>query len=60
MPAKLRYSVPDAAKVLGISEPTLWRRIRARDVLAIKDGRRTFIPGAELRRYALEGTTVAE
>lgn len=50
--APLRYSLPDAAKALGISEPTLYRRIRTGEIATIKDGRRTFIDPAELVRYA--------
>lgn len=49
---KLRYTIPETAQLLGISEQTLYRRMRERQILVVKDGRRTFVTHAELTRYA--------
>lgn len=38
-----RYSIPQAAVILGISERTLYRRIKAGDIQVEKEGRRTWV-----------------
>jgi excisionase family DNA binding protein len=41
--APLSYSVKGAAKAIGVSEATIWRRIRAGDLTTFKLGERTLI-----------------
>lgn len=48
----LRVPVEEAARLLGISRPTMFRRIQRGEIAAIRDGRRTLILTAELERYA--------
>ncbi len=38
-----RLTVPQAAARLGVSERTLWRRIRARELSVERDGRRVLV-----------------
>lgn len=48
----LRVPVEEAARLLGISRPTMFRRIQRGELAAIRDGRRTLVAMAELERYA--------
>ena len=48
----LRVPVEEAARLLGISRPTMFRRIQRGEITAVKDGRRTLVTTAELERYA--------
>lgn len=48
----LRYSIPEAAQILGISRTTLYRRISAGLIGTLYDGGRVFISAAEITRYA--------
>jgi excisionase family DNA binding protein len=47
----LRLEIPEAAQALRFSRAKLYERIKAGDIAAQKDGRRTFIAVDELRRY---------
>jgi excisionase family DNA binding protein len=47
----LRLEIPEAAQALRISRAMLYKRIKAGDIAAQKDGKRAFITEAELRRY---------
>ena len=49
--SKVRYTVPEAAHLLGISLSLLYERIAAGQIQAARDGRRRFVTDAELRRY---------
>jgi excisionase family DNA binding protein len=53
--APLAYAVPEAAKVLGVSQSFLWLRISSGDVKATRLGRRTLVSRVELERLAVEG-----
>ena len=48
----LRVPIEEAARLLGISRPTMFRRIQRGEITAVKDGRRTLVTAAELERYA--------
>lgn len=48
---KPRYSIPEAAKTVGLCKATIDRRIKAGLLKAHHDGRRTFILAEELERY---------
>lgn len=47
----LRVGILDAARVIGISRASLYKRILAGDIATQKDGKRTLVAVAELRRY---------
>ena len=47
----LRLEIPEAAQALRISRALLYKRIRAGEIAAQKDGKRAFITAEELRRY---------
>lgn len=51
----LAYAVPEAAKVLGVSQSFLWLSISKGNVKATRLGRRTLVSRAELERLAAEG-----
>jgi excisionase family DNA binding protein len=53
---RLRYSVPEAAEMLGLSVATMWRRVKAGQIKTVRDGGRVLITYDELRRYATRGT----
>ena len=53
--APLAYAVPEAAKVLGVSQAFVWQRVAKGDIKATRLGRRTLIPRAELERVVAEG-----
>ncbi|OAS25998.1 helix-turn-helix domain-containing protein [Methylobacterium platani] len=44
----LALKVPAAAKKLDVSEPTVWRMIRAGRLRAVRIGRNTLIPYSQL------------
>jgi excisionase family DNA binding protein len=48
---KVRYTLPEASHLLGISMSLLYERIAAGQIQAARDGRRRFVTDAELRRY---------
>ena len=49
--APLRYSIAQAAHLLGLSRSTLYARIAQGQLTIHKDGRRTFVLRSELERY---------
>lgn len=49
--APLRVGVLDAARVIGISRASLYKKILAGEIAVQKDGRRTLVAVEELRRY---------
>jgi excisionase family DNA binding protein len=51
-PAKLLYSIPDAARALSIGKSTVWALLAAGKLSAVKIGRSTRIPASELVRLA--------
>lgn len=48
----LRSSVENAAAHLGVSRAHLWKRIAAGEIQTIRDGRRVFVPNAEIVRLS--------
>jgi excisionase family DNA binding protein len=48
---KPRYGLREVGAELGLSKPTIDRRIKEGKLRAHKDGRRTFITAEELQRY---------
>jgi hypothetical protein len=51
---KRRYSLKEAASLLGFSERTLQRRAKTGQLHIMKDGKMSFMTGAEILRYARE------
>jgi excisionase family DNA binding protein len=47
-----RYSLDEAGKYLGVSKRTLRRRAEERRIAFLRDGKRPYVMGAELLRYA--------
>jgi hypothetical protein len=47
---RLRFRVEIASRFLGQSKATTWNQIRHGDLVAIREGKRTFIPGSEISR----------
>lgn len=47
----VRLEIAEAAQALRISRALLYKRIKAGEIAAQKDGRRAFITAAELNRY---------
>ena len=45
-----RYSIEVAALYLGITRGFVYELIKRGEIATIKDGRRTFVPGAEVAR----------
>lgn len=50
---KLTYNVPEAAALLGVSEPTLWKAIHQGEIPTIRVSNRVLIPIAAFSRYLL-------
>ncbi len=48
-------SVAEAARLLSISERSLWSALRRGDILKVKVGRRALVPRAEIERIAAGG-----
>jgi excisionase family DNA binding protein len=48
-PLPLAYGIADAAKTLGVSKGTVWRRIKGGQIRTVKLGARTLIRAEELR-----------
>jgi helix-turn-helix protein len=48
----LRYSIPEAARILRKSVAGVYIAIKAGRLTLLKDGRRSYITPAELKRYA--------
>jgi len=49
---RLAYTVPDAARALGISERSIYNRIYDGTLPRVRIGRRNLIPAAALRAIA--------
>jgi excisionase family DNA binding protein len=49
---KQRYTVDESLEYLRLSRARLYEKIQAGELTAIKDGRRTFIPGSEIARLS--------
>ena len=47
-----RYTIPEACGYLATSHTTLYAAIAAGKLKVIKDGKRTFVPGAEISRLS--------
>jgi excisionase family DNA binding protein len=47
-----RYPIPVACELLYISRARLYEKIARGEIVATKDGRRTFIPGSEIARLS--------
>ncbi len=47
-----RYPIDVACDFLSISRARLYEKIAAGEISTIKDGRRTFVPGAEIARLS--------
>jgi excisionase family DNA binding protein len=45
-------TIPQAARALGISESTVWRRLRAGTLASVRHGGRRYIPTRSLRAHA--------
>ena len=50
----LTVSIKEAAQLLGVSRPTMYRIIHRADFSSFKEGNRRLIPLAELRRWVEE------
>ncbi|AXH70470.1 HTH DNA binding protein [Gordonia phage Daredevil] len=48
---KLAYSKSEAASIVGVSEPTIERAIKAGDLMAKRIGTRVVIPDEELKAW---------
>lgn len=48
---KPRYSISEVLSLLGVSAPTLYRRMREGKLRVVKDGRRSFVMRQEFERY---------
>jgi excisionase family DNA binding protein len=48
---QLRFEILEAARILSMSQATLYERIRVGEIKAQKDGRRRYITSVELNRY---------
>jgi excisionase family DNA binding protein len=48
---KLLYGIPDAVKLSSVCRSTLYRKMDARRLAAIKIGKRRLIPAASLRAW---------
>ena len=51
MTEKLVYRIPEAAKALGMSVRTLWRRISNKEIAAVRDNGRVLVPADALHSY---------
>lgn len=49
---KIRRSIPDSVRALGISRAKIYQRIKEGALHPVYDGRRIFLTDDELRRYA--------
>ena len=59
MESKLTYNVFEAAKKLGVSEPTLRADIKRGTIHSIKIGHRVLIPISALEKYLAEAGSTA-
>jgi len=56
---KPRYAVTEAASLLGVSRPHLYKRVKDGKIRLSKDGSRSFVDAAEIDRYvaSMAGST---
>ena len=47
-----RYTVEETLDYLRVSRARLYEKIQAGELTAIKDGRRTYVPGSEIARLS--------
>lgn len=47
----ITLSIPDAVRVSGLSRSRVYEALKARELKAVKAGRRTLIPVADLEAY---------
>jgi excisionase family DNA binding protein len=50
-PVPLRYTLDQAARIVGLTRSVLYLRINAGEIAVHKDGRRVFVTATELDRY---------
>lgn len=55
--APLAHSIPDAARMIGIGETTLYDLLAKEKIRRCRIGRRVVIPHAELERFLAEQTS---
>ncbi len=48
---QIRFDITEAARILRLSRATLYERIKAGEIKAQKDGRRSYVTASELQRY---------
>lgn len=48
------YSVKEAMPLLGLTQTTFYERVKEGKLLAVKSGRRTFVPETEITRFQAE------
>jgi len=56
-PAPIAYSVPDAAKAIGVSKNAIWEMLRLGELRRVKLGARTLVRHDDLRAL-IERNTV--
>jgi hypothetical protein len=49
--SKVRYTIPEARHLLGMSVSLIYQRLNAGELQAANDGRRRYITDQEIRRY---------
>jgi excisionase family DNA binding protein len=59
MPAVKLLKVPEAAKMLALSQKTVWQWIGERRIGVVRLGRAVRVPLSEIERLMQEGTTPA-
>lgn len=47
-----RYTLDEAAEYLRVSKTRLYEYMRAKTIAVIVDGKRTYVPGAEIERLS--------
>jgi excisionase family DNA binding protein len=51
MTAPIAITIPEAVRLSGMSRTTIYEALKKRDLSAVKVGRRTLIPFADLQNY---------
>jgi len=47
-----RYSIEEATALLRTSRARLYEKVKLGEIVLIKDGRRTYVPGSEILRIS--------